>query len=111
MGQDRAWEVVNAHDQGYAVAGQTFSFGTGGEGFLITFDSNMNVEWSRIYGTTNTELSMGAYYTADSGYAVVGMTGAYMNERIFNRTLPLYRRETEAFFSPHALPLRTEIFK
>ena len=85
-GQDGAWEVMNTYDQGYAVAGQTFSFGTGGEGFLIKFDANMNVEWSRIYGTANTELPMGACCTADSGYAVAGMTGTYMNERIFLST-------------------------
>jgi len=67
---DQVEAVIQTSDGGYALAGRTKSFGSGGyEFWLVKTDSLGNVEWNRSYGSGS------AYYilqTSDGGYVIGG---------------------------------------
>jgi hypothetical protein len=72
-GNDRAANVVQTNDNGYAIFGTTNSFGNGGDDFLLwKTDSLGNTEWFKTYGgTTNERVSEGHQLT-DRGYIIAG---------------------------------------
>jgi hypothetical protein len=67
--------IVATSDGGYALAGQTQSFGAGNSDFwLIKTDGTGNVEWNRTYGGIGWEYANSLVATADGGYAMAGGT-------------------------------------
>ncbi len=77
-GMDTARSLVETSDGGYALAGETGSFGSGNPNFwLVKTDSYGNVEWNQTYGgaqgTTNNAHSL--VETSDGGYAMAGYIG------------------------------------
>ena len=73
-----AGETVQTSDGGYAILGDTSSFGAGGSDFwLIKTDVDGNMQWNKTYGGTSTETSGDMCLTADGGYALVGLTQSY----------------------------------
>jgi predicted secreted protein len=71
-------ETVQASDGGYAILGDTSSFGAGGSDFwLIKIDVDGNVEWNQTYGGTDNEASGDMCLTSDEGYAMVGGTYSF----------------------------------
>lgn len=53
---DRARSLIETSDRGYAMAGQTMSFGAGSYDFwLIKTDNNGSVQWNRTYGGQKVE--------------------------------------------------------
>jgi hypothetical protein len=77
-GAEVAYSVIQTSDGGYALAGNTYSYGAGGSDFwLVKTDSVGNVQWNRTYGG---ELGEGAYsvvQTSDGGYALAGVTNSF----------------------------------
>ncbi|MDH5770169.1 MAG: hypothetical protein OEZ25_02620, partial [Candidatus Bathyarchaeota archaeon] len=72
---ERAYSVVRTVDGGYALAGQTYSYGAGGSDFwLVKTDSNGNMQWSRTYGGTGPDYVRSVVQTVDGGYALAGST-------------------------------------
>ena len=70
-----AGETVQASDGGYAILGDTSSFGAGGSDFwLIKTDADGNMQWNKTYGGTGTETSGDMCLTSDGGYAMSGYT-------------------------------------
>jgi predicted secreted protein len=70
-----AGETVQASDGGYAILGDTSSFGAGGSDFwLIKTDAEGNAQWNNTYGGTGTETSGDMCLTSDDGYAMSGYT-------------------------------------
>jgi len=68
---DEVWSMIQTNDGGYALAGGTKSFDSGGyEFWLVKTDSLGNVEWNRTYGSG---LAMSVVQTADGGYALAGV--------------------------------------
>ncbi|MBE0573179.1 MAG: hypothetical protein IH618_16680, partial [Ignavibacteriaceae bacterium] len=56
-GNDRAANVVQTNDNGYAVFGTTNSYGNGGDDFLLwKTDSLGNTEWFKTYGGSFNEI-------------------------------------------------------
>ena len=72
---DDANAVVETGDGGYAVAGNTWSYGAGGSDFyLVKTDSAGNMEWNTTYGTVSDEKPNSLIVTSDGGYAIAGST-------------------------------------
>jgi hypothetical protein len=76
---DRAHSVVQTSDGGYALAGYTYSFSTGGalDFWLIKTDSAGNIVWSHTYGGAGHDCAYSMVQTSDGGYALAGETGSY----------------------------------
>ena len=67
--------VVQTSDGGYAVAGSTQSFGSGGGDFwLVKTDSSGNAQWNRTYGGTSPDEVESLVQTSDGGYIMAGTT-------------------------------------
>jgi hypothetical protein len=88
-GADTARSVIQTSDGGYALAGETTSFGNASSVFLcydfwlVKTDENGNMMWNRTYGyrlffENGTEYSgsmaTSVVQTSDGGYAVAGRT-------------------------------------
>jgi FlaG/FlaF family flagellin (archaellin) len=72
---DLAFSVVKCSDGGYAIAGETASFGAGSNDFwLIKTDELGNMEWNQTYGGTGTDRARSLVETSDRGYAIAGYT-------------------------------------
>jgi hypothetical protein len=72
---DTAHSLIVTSDDGYAIAGQTRSFGAGGFDFwLIKTDGYGNAEWNKTYGGTADDTVPTLIATSDGGYALAGST-------------------------------------
>jgi hypothetical protein len=75
---DWAFSVVQTGDGGYALAGSTQSFGTGGCDFwLVKTDANGNMQWNKTYGGTGYDYAQSVVKTGDGGYAIAGPTTSF----------------------------------
>ncbi len=73
---DRAHSFVKMSDGGYALAGETSSFGAGeNDVWLIKTDSSGNMEWSRTYGGAGIDNAFSLIGTSDGGFALAGSDG------------------------------------
>ncbi len=79
-GTDReyAYSIVQTSDGGFAVAGETTSFGTGGWDFLVLkLSSDGSLEWARTYGGADNDNAYSIVQTSDGGFAVAGNTRSF----------------------------------
>jgi len=76
--------IVQTSDGGYAIAGDTNSFGAGGlDAWLVKTDAFGNIEWNKTYGGPLEDSGYDMVQTKDGGYAIGGYTysfGAGMND-------------------------------
>jgi hypothetical protein len=72
---DDAKSLAKTSDGGYAIAGNSWSFGAGSYDFwLVKTDSSGRLEWSQTYGWVNTDGVNALVATSDGGYAMAGWT-------------------------------------
>ena len=65
-------------DGGYALVGDTNSFGAGGNDFwLVKTDAAGNMQWNKTYGGTGTDTGISVFQTSDGGYALAGYTNSF----------------------------------
>jgi hypothetical protein len=74
---DFARSVQQTSDGGYILAGETRSFGTGGDILLIKTDANGNIIWAKTYGGTNGDGTTSVQQTSDGGYILAGGTRSF----------------------------------
>jgi len=72
-GSDRGWEVVQTTDGGYAMAGQTTSFGAAPmDIYVVKLDASGNLLWDKRYGNSPSDIAYSLTATSDGGLAVCG---------------------------------------
>ncbi len=70
--------LIQTADGGFAVTGETGSYGAGGTDLLIAkFDSAGAEQWTKTLGGTGTDNGHDIVQTTDGGYAVTGGTASY----------------------------------
>jgi hypothetical protein len=75
---DGAECIVPTVDGGFALAGYTKSFGSGGSDmFLVKVDSNGTLLWNMTYGGPKDEGANGIVQKSDGGYVLAGYTSSY----------------------------------
>jgi predicted secreted protein len=75
---DSARSLVATFDGGYALAGDTKSFGAGGTDFwLVKTDAYGNMEWNQTYGGADYDTAYSLVATSDGGYALAGDTKSF----------------------------------
>ncbi|MCX6291992.1 MAG: T9SS type A sorting domain-containing protein [Bacteroidetes bacterium] len=72
---DRGYAVEQLNDSGYAIAGYTNSFGSGGyDGYLIRTNKNGDTIWTKTYGTNDWDFILSMKTTMDGGFILAGYT-------------------------------------
>jgi hypothetical protein len=72
---DRALDLVQTSDGGYALAGFTQSFGAGVVDFwVVKTDPSGNMQWDQIYGGPDSDSAWAIVEATDGGYAIAGST-------------------------------------
>lgn len=75
---DFGHSVDLANDDGYVVAGETYSLDDGSyDIFLLKLNSSGDTLWSRFFGGIQSEYGNYVISTSDSGYAIIGETRSY----------------------------------
>jgi hypothetical protein len=74
---DAAYSVIQTSDEGYAIIGVTYSFGVSGDCCLVKTDMNGVMQWSRVFGGTNSDLGYSVVQTGDGEYVIAGETSSY----------------------------------
>jgi hypothetical protein len=82
---DWARSMVKTSDGGFALAGDTSSFGAGDSDFwLVKVDSSGNIQGNQTYGGTGDDVARSLVQTSDGGYAMTGFTvSSDANQRDF----------------------------
>ena len=74
-GVGSANSVITTNDNGYAIAGYTFSKSAGGYNLLIMkLDQQGNKIWDKTFGGDDFDIANSLIQTTDGGYAVAGTT-------------------------------------
>jgi hypothetical protein len=77
-GDDSAHSVVQTSDGGYALAGFTYSFGSGDKDFwLVKVDSLGNMQWNKTFGGTGADAAVSLVKTSDGGFALAGCSSSF----------------------------------
>jgi len=76
-GADYSYSVRQTSDGGFIAAGQTYSFGTNGDVYLLRTDGNGNHLWSYAYGGAGEDKAWSVKQTPDNGYIVAGYTRSF----------------------------------
>jgi len=72
---DNASSLIQTSDGGYAVAGHTYSKGSGGSDvWIFKLDSQGNLLWDRTYGETILDEANFLIQTTDGGFAIAGIS-------------------------------------
>ena len=76
-GNEYLYSLIQTSDGGYALAGYTDSFGSGGQDYLIVkLNTSGDTLWTRTFGTSSADQARSITQTSDGGYAIVGMATA-----------------------------------
>jgi len=79
-GADGCSKIIETSDGGFAIAGYTFSFGSGNSDmYLVKTDSSGNVQWTKTFGGSGFEYANGLEQLNDGGFLLAGYTTSNQN--------------------------------
>ncbi|MGD8545000.1 MAG: hypothetical protein PVH12_02390 [Candidatus Bathyarchaeota archaeon] len=77
-GQDVGDTIIQTFGGGYAITGQTTSFGAGSwDAWLIKVDSSGNHLWNQTYGGSSVDIGSNLIQTTDGGFAIASFTSSF----------------------------------
>jgi len=77
-GWDAGRSLIQTADGGYAITGETYSFGAGGyDVYVVKLDANGNLQWTKTIGGESDDWGNSLIQTSDGGYAVAGVTKSF----------------------------------
>jgi uncharacterized delta-60 repeat protein len=76
-GVDSATSIQQTSDGGYIVAGDTSSFGTNTDVWIVKLNANGNITWQKTYGGSGVDSATSIQQTSDGGYIVAGDTSSF----------------------------------
>jgi hypothetical protein len=79
-GESDDWglSLIQTSDGGYAIAGDTKSFGAGGyDVYVVKLDANGNLQWTKTIGGPEGDGGSSLIQTSDGGYAIAGSTTSF----------------------------------
>jgi hypothetical protein len=76
---DIGYSVQNKDDGGFIIVGDTNSFGTSMDVYLIKTDSAGNELWHKTLGDDNTQYGFSVKQTKDGGFIIVGKNNFYID--------------------------------
>ncbi|MGB3077003.1 MAG: T9SS type A sorting domain-containing protein [Chitinophagales bacterium] len=75
---DEAYTMQQTSDSGFILAGNTWSFGSGGWDFyLVKTDAEGNILWTKIIGGAEEDKAATIKQTSDDGFIVAGYTTSF----------------------------------
>ncbi len=75
---DYSYSIANTTDGGFIIAGNTSSFGQGGDDvYIIKLDGSGNLQWTKAIGGTNNDLGYSVIQTSDGGFAIAGYSSSF----------------------------------
>lgn len=74
---DGAYGLVQTPDGGYALGGDSWSYGTAQDFYIVKLDNAGALQWSKNIGGTGTDYGWSITKTSDKGYAVAGWTASF----------------------------------
>jgi len=75
---DAGYSLIQTSDGGYAIAGETESFGAGkADVYVVKLDAKGNLQWTKTIGGLGDEIGHSLIQTADGGYAIAGATNSF----------------------------------
>lgn len=75
---DFGYAVHQTDDEGYVAVGYANSYSSVGPDFyIVKFDADFNMQWSKNYGGGNTDAAFAGDQTADGGYFFAGYTTSF----------------------------------
>lgn len=84
--QDAGRSIIQTKDGGYAITGETTSYGFGNSNvYVIKLDSAGNLKWTRTIGGIISEVGYSIIQSKDGGYAITGISQSFSpgNESIY----------------------------
>lgn len=76
-GYDRGYSVIQTQDGGYIVTGETNSFGSNFDIYLVKTDNLGTLQWSTTLGGNGNDYSYCVQQTRDWGYIITGWTRSF----------------------------------
>jgi len=77
-GDEYAFSLTQTHDNGYALAGMSSSYGRGNNDYwLVKTDQNGSMEWNGTYGGKEDDSAYALIQTKDQGFALAGDTTSF----------------------------------
>ncbi|PCH95279.1 MAG: hypothetical protein COB85_04680 [Bacteroidetes bacterium] len=73
-GSDFGYGIIQTSTGGYVISGETHSFGSGGDGYLIKINSVGDTLWTKTFGGANSESFQSIQETNDNGFIMCGYT-------------------------------------
>jgi hypothetical protein len=80
IGSDYPFSIERTSDNKYIVAGQTNSYGSGRDAFLLKIDDEGNVEWLQTYGGEQDDFAFDVIETMDNNYLLCGKSKSWTDD-------------------------------
>jgi len=75
---DWGFSLIQTSDGGYAIAGETESFGAGKyDIYVVKLDAHGNLQWTKTIGGPKGDYGNSLIQTSDGGYAIAGSTESF----------------------------------